>query len=123
VAYIADSAFAYNDNLEEVILNDGLVIIGDQAFLYTENITEIDIPASVERIGYYAFGRSGIKVVIIRRSVVVDGSFTLNFGFDYLLNDIEIYVPDDSFDEYYNNELWSMYKEFLKRMSEYPNEE
>ncbi len=122
VVYIAISAFAYNKNLEEVTLNDGLVSIGEQAFLYTENITEIDVPASVDVIGYYAFGRSGIEAVIIRRSVVVDGNFTMNFGFGNLENEMNIYVPDDSYEDYYNDVLWTNYQDFLKRMSEYPGE-
>ncbi len=122
VIYIANSAFAYNKNLEEVTLNNGLISIGEQAFLYTEHITVMDVPASVDRIGYFAFGRSGIETVIIRRSVVVDGNFTLNFGFGNLENEMDIYVPDDSFDEYYNDVLWTNYQDSLKRMSEYLEE-
>ena len=53
---IADSAFSYCSDLEEVIIPDSVVRIGDYAFDNCENLASVTIPASVTSIGDSAFG-------------------------------------------------------------------
>lgn len=54
---IAGGTFSACYNLREVVLNDGIEIIGKEAFMSTD-LTEITIPESVTEIGYSAFGYS-----------------------------------------------------------------
>lgn len=54
VKTISQSAFAYNEYLEDIIIEDGVSVINDNAF-FKSNIKLISIPGSVKEIGSYAF--------------------------------------------------------------------
>ncbi len=47
--------YAYNEEIEHIVLSDTVTSIGVYAFAYCENFTAVTLPASVTRIGYYAF--------------------------------------------------------------------
>lgn len=55
VTEIADSVFAWCDNIETIILPEFLISIGDQAFSNCINLTNIVIPDTVLNIGKSAF--------------------------------------------------------------------
>ena len=44
-----------NDNLEEVVLNEGLEEIGNRAFYYCKKLRKINLPKSLKKIGEAAF--------------------------------------------------------------------
>lgn len=54
VKTISDYAFAYNKYLEDVVIKNGVTVIGSSAFSYS-NIKLVSIPGSVKEIGSYAF--------------------------------------------------------------------
>ena len=56
VVAIADGAFKQINNLQQVIIPEGVKTLGEQAFYYSSNISAIELPASVTGIGYVAFG-------------------------------------------------------------------
>jgi len=47
--------FQYNDDVEEIIIEEGVTSIGDEAFILFDYVTKITIPSSVTSIGYRAF--------------------------------------------------------------------
>lgn len=51
---IGDSAFAYED-IEEVVIPEGIEVIGEEAFSYCGSLTEVNIPDSVISIKKKAF--------------------------------------------------------------------
>lgn len=58
VERILPFAAYFSENIIEVIIADGVKIIGSDAFSQCENLESITIPASVEMIGSYAFAWS-----------------------------------------------------------------
>ncbi len=72
---IASSVFAYCTSLETIVLPDGVSEIGDYAFMKTA-ITSIDL-SNVETVGSYAFARSSLKEVTLNdtASKLSDGAF------------------------------------------------
>ena len=61
---IGESAFAYCTKLPEIVLPEGVEIIGVRAFDGDSRLSEIAIPASVTAIGAYAFNLcNGLKSV------------------------------------------------------------
>ena len=74
VTKIDTDAFSGCANIKSVVLNDGLVEIGDNAFQGT-SISELDIPATVTRIGMYAFAGTPVTSLVIE-----EGSAGIQLG-------------------------------------------
>lgn len=57
--------FYNNQSIEEVILPEGITIIGEQAFCGCTNLKSVILPKSTEIIDNYAFAYCGIKEIIL----------------------------------------------------------
>ncbi len=55
VTQIEGWTFAQCDEVNNVVIPDGVEYIGDGAFAYCDNMSSITIPSTVSYIGYYAF--------------------------------------------------------------------
>lgn len=71
VTEIDDYAFAYCKSLKDIDFGEGLVQIYNASFLACESLTEITIPASLTRVGQYAFAGAGMREVTIPPTVSV----------------------------------------------------
>jgi uncharacterized repeat protein (TIGR02543 family) len=121
VEVILDHAFAYAQYLSEVTLNNGALLhIKSYAFYQCNLITFIEIPETVTLIDMNALDFSYVVVAtfIIHRHAI-DGITILGSypAFGYLSEHIKIYVPQDSFEDYYNDPSWEYYKDNLFPMN------
>ena len=66
---IDDYAFAYCENLHEVILNPGVETIYDASFSVCPSLTEINLPDTLEYVGQCAFCGTGLTSITIPASV------------------------------------------------------
>lgn len=111
----------------DLVIPDGVTTIGNQAFkgVYLDSVT---VPSSVTSIGEYAF--EGVKNVILQSTTpvpLVDGSGDIIYAFGKSsgsstgMLDLNIYVPEEAFETYYNSEDagWEFYRNYLKT----PNQE
>ena len=99
---IDDYAFAYCENLHEVVLNSGLESIYDAAFSACPALTEIQFPDTLTYIGQCAFSGTGLTSVTIPGSV--DEIDYCAFGYDSDLHSVGsfvIYGQSGSEAEYY----------------------
>lgn len=101
VEHIGNGAFAHCKNLSRVALPESLRSIGAQAFGDCHSLAEITIPHGVEKLDRFAFAKSGLKKIVIKRGAkeIDEGAF---FGCAALA---EVYIPNtvtsvqyDSFD-------------------------
>ena len=60
-----EGTFYSNNSIEEVILPEGITIIGEQAFYGCTNLKNVILPKSTEIIDNYAFAYCGIKEIIL----------------------------------------------------------
>ncbi len=89
VRTIGEFAFAGNDKLEKVVLNEGLQIIGDGAFTENTALKEIRIPSTVTLIGNEAFyGNDKLEKVVLNEGLQTIGYSS--FAFNSALNEISI---------------------------------
>ncbi|MDA3931193.1 MAG: leucine-rich repeat protein [Tenericutes bacterium] len=125
-------AFAYNEVLTNLILNDGLKVIALEAFYSITSLQVLDIPSSIQEIGHNIVGESQVKSVIIRRSIndgdlpdmqfqLLNRARTEEDPFVYV-EQPNIYVPDDSVEAYLIEFRSNYWIDYLKPLSEY-NEE
>ena len=106
VKHIDEAAFANNENLVEVTLQEGLEVIGAMAFDNCSEITHLEIPASVKAIGRDAFaGCSNVEYLVLPSKtlprwdvVTIDDFENLHF----------IYVPDELVETYKKDENWGL---------------
>ena len=68
-SYDHDGAFSYCDNLQEVIIGDGLKTIPKSIFYGCPKLESVIIGSSVETIGRSAFNGTAIKTILIPDSV------------------------------------------------------
>ena len=74
VTSIGQGAFAYCDNLTEIIIPEGVTSIGEGAFRDCSNLTNITTPESVTSIGDSSFGGcSSLTSIIIPKGVTSIG--------------------------------------------------
>lgn len=69
VKTIGVDAFAYDENVEEIIIEDGVECISDGAFVNCPNLKKVTIPASVTEITDAFTVGSGAKFVVTAGSV------------------------------------------------------
>ena len=75
--------YSYSENIESVMIKNGVKTIGNYAFLDCKKLDDISIPSSVVSIGEYAFWDcTGLGSVVIPDGVVTiyDGAFYLCQG-------------------------------------------
>lgn len=66
---IKTDAFNNCENLEQVIISDGIEEIGDFAFNNCENLSYVKLPSTLKSIGWYAFSNCmNIKYIVIPKS-------------------------------------------------------
>ncbi len=90
VTSIGDYAFSQRNNLNDVILPDGLISIGDYAFSGCDGIGTVKFNAELESIGDFAFAHSDhLKKAILPESVKYIGES----AFTGCQRISEIYIP------------------------------
>lgn len=99
--------FSYCKNLSEVILAEGLIVIGNWSFENTKALKSIVIPSTVCGIGKYAFSYTGLKSIYMKP--VVPPSEVLTDAFRNLAADCIFYVPTESVEAYKTDSYWSTY--------------
>lgn len=111
VKEISRSAFSWNEQITEVIIPEGMEVIGDSAFYICENLEKVSLPSTLKMIDVLAFDRcDSLSELTIPASVeyICDSAFysnaILETGLDTLTfegNAPEILYPSTS-DEYPN---------------------
>lgn len=66
----SSGVFASCDNLQRVILPDGLTMIWDKAFAYCRKLSQVKLPASLQFIGQSAFAGTGIDSLTLPSSII-----------------------------------------------------
>jgi hypothetical protein len=117
IILIAPVAFLGQKYLVDIAFNDGLIRIGYEAFTETEKIRILNIPSSVVYIDSLYYKESSLEIVIINRSVVIDGDIT-NISYPRSDDFPLFFVPDDSFEDYLANQVWSIMQNNVYRHSE-----
>lgn len=117
ISLIAALAFYGQKHLESINLNNGLISIGQSSFAKVEKLKMLNIPSSVESIDQYFTKESSIEIVIINRSVVLNGSLTfIRASLDS--STPQFYVPDDSYDDYISDFNWGVLADYILSLSE-----
>lgn len=89
VTVIGSRAFGWCENLKCVTIPEGVTIIGEQAFISCGNLESVDIPNGVITIGNDAFDNCGkLEKVNIPESVITIGDHA--FSLCYQLSDVNI---------------------------------
>ena len=130
VTSIADKAFFFCSSLTSVTIPNSVTSIGTYAFYGCSSLTSVTIPNSVTNIGEEDFAWcSSLKNVVLGSSVKVLGKEAF-YGCkaietitcysmrpptveDGALEGVPysaiVYVPADSYDNYYNHDTWGLY--------------
>ena len=105
VKIIENNAFC-QCRLDSVSL-PGLTYIGSYAFQLNRNLKELRVPSTLEKIEEGAFSDCGLEKVYAY--TVLPISISQNTFSDF--ENISLYVPTQSVDNYYLNTQWSQFKE------------
>ncbi len=77
VTMIGANAFMECEQLEKVVLREGLISIQSNAFAWSSNLSDITIPSTVTYLGYYSLAGTAIESVVIPSGVrnIISGTF------------------------------------------------
>lgn len=110
---ISDCSFLRDENVEEIVIEDGITEIEADAFSNFSDLISVTIPESVKKIGDSAFcGCDSLQMVIIFEGVetIGDGAFYDCGSLEYFVfPDTVIMVGDDVLGECYNLKQIEMY--------------
>ena len=104
---------------EKYVIPEGTEIIDEEAFLSTAYLHEITLPTSLKEIRDDAFAGSSATCIVWSNfpAIIGKGIFEYSHIKEFRLSDpfaypraIELYVPDISFDVYYNTVGWKEFK-------------
>jgi len=126
VTIIDQNAFFYCENLETVIFAEGSLLetIENYSFEGCASLTSITIPANIFHIGDSAFGNcTNLETVIVLATeppflvLSVGGGFggggvSLPTTFSHTHDNLKIFVPADSLQDYKND--WSEYADIIE---------
>ena len=101
------SDFESCENLSEVVLAEGLVVIGHWSFANARALKSIVIPSTVCGIGRWAFANTGLKSIYLKP--VTPPAEVLDQAFKDLPSDCIFYVPTASVGAYKTDAYWSIY--------------
>lgn len=114
---LKESTFSYCTSLKKVILNNGLTKIGTSCFHNCSKLEEITIPSTVTEIRTGVFNGTSLKDIYMEPltpPVLIDwyGDTDHKQGtaFDNINEDAKIYVYEDAYEAYINDEKWKKYK-------------
>ena len=69
IAYIGNEAFMDCPKLHQVVLPASIREIGDESFTGCINLKSVSLPAQLEKIGDWAFQGTGLRTIVIPKSV------------------------------------------------------
>ena len=112
---IGDNAFQSNKNWTNSVVLNKVKTIGKKAFHYCNSLTDITLGADVTTIGQEAFNSCYNLVSFTIKATTPPTLGTSAFG---NINNLTIYVPDESVDAYKTATNWSNYFNKIKPLSE-----
>lgn len=112
---ISDYQFYYSPKLKKVELSNNIKKINQFAFYNNENLEEIYLSSFIEEIGDYSFSNcSEIKKVVLYNTIP---PIIYSNTFDTILkDDLYIYIPNGTIENYRNAENWSNYADRFVEM-------
>lgn len=117
VTSLNENVFLDCISLKKVILNNGITTIGSFCFYGCSSLEEIVIPKSITKINVYAFYGTNLKNIYMEPlspPVLIDWygdtDHKAPMAFDKINEDAKIYVYEDAYEAYINDEKWKKYK-------------
>lgn len=71
--YSMEAAFEGNIFVEEVVIEDGVCLIGYGTFANCTNLKKVTIPSTIQSIGNHAFENAGIESIVLPENVTYVG--------------------------------------------------
>lgn len=137
ITSINTHVFWYNPNIKSVSISEGIKTLGSQIFSGCYNITSVELPSTLEYMGTSSFSecRKLTQIVIPKNVNNISGlMFQKSTLFEKIIMDavippstknigdlqskIQIYVPDESFNDYITSEHWSAVVSRIHKVSE-----
>lgn len=128
ITAIADRAVYNNIILEELLIGEGVQVVGTSALSQCITLTYVDLPASVTTIKNNAFKGDNVLETVIIRSITPPeaspkgeiGSYQTEGSFDQLPENATLYVPQESLELYKANAVYSESFRQIKPLEEAP---
>ena len=128
ITAIADRAVYNNIILEELLIGEGVQVVGTSALSQCITLTYVDLPASVTTIKNNAFKGDNVLETVIIRAITPPaaspkgriGSYQTEGSFDQLPENATLYVPQESLELYKANAIYSESFRQIKPLEEAP---
>lgn len=113
VTRLGSEVFAYQKDLEELVINDEVTNIGSFCFSYSPNLKSITLPKSLRVMRYDLFkGSDNLEQVYMR--ALTPPSFEGGGIEQTEYSRLTIYVPQQSLELYRNDAAWTPLRSYIK---------
>jgi len=119
ITVLGPFSFEKNKYLETIDFGTEIIEIGSRAFEETELLHEINLPSTTNLLGMYILLDSSVEEIVINAEEVVLWGGSLDPRRD--IEDITIYVPEASVQNYKGAMSWKNYADVIFPISTYTN--
>lgn len=118
VTALGDYLFEYNNYIENITLHDGVKQLGMDCFANCENLKSITLSSNISVFPFYCFKRSYNLTKLVFRSLVppqmIDATCPGGFFPEKEYENLTIYVPEQSKEQYLNASGWEQFAKYIK---------
>ncbi len=112
ITAIGDMVFAYQNTVENVIINDEVISIGNHCFAYSPSLKSVTLPAGLETVRNDPFvGSDNLEAVYFRSPV--PPRFEIGGIEQSHYDNLTIYVPEQSLELYLEDSSWAPLREYM----------
>lgn len=118
IVSLRNSCFERCSSLKHITVPDSVTIIGSYCFQYDNNLDSVILGAGLQTIEAKAFTSCKLSTIVSKAITPPSVADSQVFAYTSIKT---IYVPDASIDAYKSADIWSVYADRIKGISEKPN--
>ena len=116
VSKIGDHTFEYIQDINNLVIKDGVQTIGSSAFYMDGGLLSVELGKDCKQIGSYAFaGCSNLQKIVVKS---VAPPTVSNNAFDNVSTSIPVIVPQGSLDKYKASTTWKKFTNLQEEITE-----
>ncbi len=110
---IEDYAFNRCSSIKDIIIPSNVKVIGSMAFYRCNSLKSLTIEDGILEIGNLAFASPNLKEIVLKCKNIPQPKYYSDFFFDETYEAATLYVPEECYEQYKNDDEWGKFKHIV----------